>query len=185
MDKETSICNICERSFKSCMSLARHLSQTHCMNTKDYFDKYLKCLGDGFCSVCNKETKFRNMNTGYTKVCSHSCGAKIFRSELKIDPIRQIQFIKRIADAQANVWANRSIEEKNKISDKGWESRSIDKHFVSSKFKKVEDMSETLEKLGRKDCYALGIKPNYYDSWNQSQPRISQNLANFFGVDHG
>lgn len=57
------------------------------------------------------------------------------------------------------------------------------KRFVSKKLMKIS--KEELEKIGRRFCYILGIKPNYYDSWKQASTIIDQNLVSLFGIDNG
>jgi len=79
------ICIECSKSFKSVLSLARHLTQTHPLTTKQYFDKHLKSPEDGVCSNCQVQTTFLNLGSGYKKVCGHSCAATIFRAEQNMD----------------------------------------------------------------------------------------------------
>lgn len=43
------------------------------MTSKQYYDKYLKKDGDGFCKTCEKETKFVNIQFGYNKFCDSKC----------------------------------------------------------------------------------------------------------------
>tara|TARA_Y100000310_G_C20704329_1_gene833639 strand:- start:9802 stop:10701 length:900 start_codon:yes stop_codon:yes gene_type:complete len=43
------------------------------MNTKEYYDKYIKKDDEGECSECGKETKFRGQIKGYRPFCSAKC----------------------------------------------------------------------------------------------------------------
>ena len=51
-------CKICNETFKSCQSLARHIKDKHNMSTKDYFDLYLATDDNNhLCKVCKKRNK--------------------------------------------------------------------------------------------------------------------------------
>lgn len=68
-------CNICNKEFKSLLSLCRHL-QVHNIKTKEYYDNYIKTDTDGICICCGKQTPFINFTTGYQKTCSNECAVK-------------------------------------------------------------------------------------------------------------
>ena len=66
-------CKICEKDFKK---LGRHLKSKHGISSKEYYDRYLKKDGDGFCVVCGKSVKFTRISMGgYPKHCL-SCVSK-------------------------------------------------------------------------------------------------------------
>jgi hypothetical protein len=68
-------CKVCDEQFKNLKSLSSHLNIKHNLNSKDYYDKYLKKNGEGECSVCGKETTFRGCGDGYLKTCSIKCAS--------------------------------------------------------------------------------------------------------------
>ena len=67
-------CQICQREFNSICGLSSHIKPTHQISSKDYYDKFIKTLEDGFCLNCNTPTSFRDMGkNGYRKYCSKRC----------------------------------------------------------------------------------------------------------------
>ncbi len=70
-------CTLCERVFKSIRSLIRHANHSHGLDSKDYYDQFLKDPLEGSCLVCNGATEYRSASTGYLKycsvLCSHAC----------------------------------------------------------------------------------------------------------------
>ena len=67
------ICKICGKEFKSNSGFGYHISKTHDISAKQYYDTYIKTNLDGVCTVCGKETKFINVIQGYHKHCSLKC----------------------------------------------------------------------------------------------------------------
>lgn len=64
-------CAIC--GFKTDV-IGVHIKQTHKMDCKDYYDKYLRKPGEGICPTCGKETTFIGITKGgYITHCSRSC----------------------------------------------------------------------------------------------------------------
>jgi len=64
-------CEICKREFQNARGLCSHI-QSHQMNVKEYYDKYLKRENDGVCLECKKDTKFNGLS-GYNIFCSVKC----------------------------------------------------------------------------------------------------------------
>ena len=68
-------CKICGKLCPSNQYLGLHLKQ-HNIKAKNYYDTYLKEIGDGYCIVCGKQTKFKTLEIGYNLHCCNSCGTK-------------------------------------------------------------------------------------------------------------
>lgn len=68
-------CKICGREFKSYKGLGSHVSKTHKLSSKEYYDRYFKKENEGLCPECGKETKFDNVNKCYRKYCSLKCSS--------------------------------------------------------------------------------------------------------------
>lgn len=66
-------CKICEFTSKTLGGLQSHISHTHKLSSKEYYDKYLKMDDEGTCPVCGKTTRYINMRVGYLNHCSHRC----------------------------------------------------------------------------------------------------------------
>lgn len=69
MKHNNFICQICKKEFKYKKGLSKHLSYTHKIDLKEYYDSYIKKDNEGICPVCKKETNFRNFRDGYRKLC--------------------------------------------------------------------------------------------------------------------
>ena len=67
------ICDICNKEFKTYVGLSCHIRQSHNMTSQDYYNKYIRKEGEGFCNVCQKPTSFRNFHIGYSRFCSKKC----------------------------------------------------------------------------------------------------------------
>jgi hypothetical protein len=57
----------------SVRKLVSHIKDDHKMNTKDYYDKYIKLPNEGNCAICGKPTKFLGISQGYVKTCNEGC----------------------------------------------------------------------------------------------------------------
>lgn len=71
---EMIVCKICGQKM-TYLGLGSHLRK-HNLKTFEYYDKYLKIdPNEGFCKVCGKPTKFRDIHIGYSKY-HNICSAK-------------------------------------------------------------------------------------------------------------
>lgn len=80
------ICDICNKEFKTYVGLSCHIRQSHNMTSQEYYDKYIKKEGEGFCEMCQKPTSFRNLHIGYSRFC---CGKCVQNSEETKSKIQQ------------------------------------------------------------------------------------------------
>jgi hypothetical protein len=132
-----------------------------------YWDAYERVSA---CEVCGSRTTFENLARGYARTCSHVCGGKLYRAELKADHARNAQFKDRISSAQAAVWANRSIAECKQIFLKG---------LKSSTFEKLEQIS-----IG--DARQLGLTLTSIEPFfDQVQRVVNVNINAFLGCENG
>ena len=64
-------CEICGKEFNH---LGLHLNYNHKdITQKDYYDKYLKQNGEGFCYTCGQPLPFINLSKGYKHYCNPKC----------------------------------------------------------------------------------------------------------------
>lgn len=68
-------CQICGREFNGLKGLGSHISQTHKISSKEYYDLYLKKVGEGICPECGNKTNFDRLSKGYRKFCSLKCSS--------------------------------------------------------------------------------------------------------------
>lgn len=52
------------------------MRRVHAMDPKNYYDQFLKKMGEGVCEVCEKPTKYRCITVGYLRFCSIGCASK-------------------------------------------------------------------------------------------------------------
>jgi hypothetical protein len=67
------ICEECGRLCKNLCSLGTHISKTHHIKPKQYYDKWIREKGEGYCKECGNETSFDKLGGGYLKFCSTKC----------------------------------------------------------------------------------------------------------------
>jgi len=65
-------CKICEREFKTRVSLTVHTCKSHNLSAKEYYDKFLKKEDEDVCK-CGYKTSFLDSIRGYQKHCSSKC----------------------------------------------------------------------------------------------------------------
>lgn len=124
---QTSYCKVCDQSFKSVLSLARHVTQAHHLKTKQYYDAYLK-RDEGTCE-CGNITSFNSLSNGYAKTCSSRCSAIQSRANLRADQAKQESFIQKISSSQRMVWSERSQDVRSSIFEKC--SKTLSKKWQS------------------------------------------------------
>ena len=76
------ICEECKREFDDCSSLSRHIC-AHNLSSKEYYDRHIKCVEEGICKTCGKETKYLGLTKGYSKHCSNRCANRYPESNEK------------------------------------------------------------------------------------------------------
>lgn len=63
-------CKICGKIFQNTSHLKRHN-----MTPKQYYDKYIRKSDEGYCPICNNETRFISLTNGYVTTCGYSCSS--------------------------------------------------------------------------------------------------------------
>ena len=65
------ICELCKKDFKH---LGLHLNYSHPeISHKEYYDRFLKQGGEGFCFTCGKPLNFIDLRHGYKHYCNAKC----------------------------------------------------------------------------------------------------------------
>lgn len=67
------ICKICGKELKNKLGMPSHLTHSHSISAKEYYDQYIKNDADGKCKICGKPTSFINAIDGYRVYCSSKC----------------------------------------------------------------------------------------------------------------
>lgn len=71
--KKQRICKICGFDAATSGGLSRHILGTHKIDSKKYYDKYIKRKNEGFCKLCGNPTSWISINLGYLTYCSTKC----------------------------------------------------------------------------------------------------------------
>jgi len=112
-------CQICNHSSDNLRKLSKHIRDAHKIKIKDYYDNYIKKCTDGLCVICRQETKYVGIGVGYSKTCSQSCSAKLFRKNLKNDEERNKLFLEKVKNNMKREWEKREANgEKKEIINK-------------------------------------------------------------------
>jgi hypothetical protein len=90
--------------------LSKHIKHKHKIEIKDYYDNYVKTEKEGFCAICEKETKYRGISMGYGETCCDSCRAILFRRRLKQDTEKFEKFSNKVKNNMISEW---KIREQN------------------------------------------------------------------------
>ena len=77
MEKDELICKICGFRPKNYNGFGSHIKQYHLIETKNYYDSYIKKDNEGKCKECENESSFYNLRRGYRDYCSKSCSKKV------------------------------------------------------------------------------------------------------------
>ena len=77
-------CKICEFTSRTLGGLQSHISHTHKLSSKEYYDMYFKGDTEGVCPVCSNPTRYVNMRVGYLKHCSFKCNGNDLETQKKV-----------------------------------------------------------------------------------------------------
>lgn len=156
------ICKICKENSDNIRKLSKHIRDKHKNVTiKEYYDTFLKKPKEGECVVCSKETQYKHLGVGYTKVCSAPCAGKYSREKLKKDKIKNDIFVKKVKENMFNEWKKREKTNQKKI---------IIEKIKNTKKQKISEMAkeERIKKFGWMNKLSLEekekfIQKNYWD----------------------
>lgn len=125
---ETPIkCLICNQIFQNGNYLSAHLKFIEHINSKDYYDTYLKKENEEFCVVCGKPTKYLNFTKGYQICCSRKCAS--IEKGVKISNTKQ----------------SFTEEHKQEIKEKR-ENTCLEKYGVTSNLATIENIEKSHSK---------------------------------------
>jgi len=68
-------CQICQRTFQNRKAIGTHITRSHQLNAKEYYDRYFKIEHEELCIICQKPTKFNSTQYLYHPHCSAKCAA--------------------------------------------------------------------------------------------------------------
>lgn len=116
------ICKICNKNI-SLRGVPSHLARVHKINTKQYYDIFLKTTTEGVCKECGKKTNYISITKGYRQFCSTKCGNN------NIDTINKIKNTNILKYGVAN---GRNTESLKKFKETCMQKYGVDNPFKSN-----------------------------------------------------
>lgn len=150
------VCKICNFTITAgsnrllAIAFQGHIKKEHGIeNTKDYYDKYLKKPGEGFCSVCGKPTTYDNLFNGYRKYCLGFCSANKVKAEEYEKEHKFTEEKKQIKETRETELKNYIQELKDRVHEFDWDGErnswvgGTKPKYINTKDNLLVDNSET------------------------------------------
>lgn len=177
------ICKICGNIYKNNISLGKHVSRSHKMPTKDYYDTYVLNGAIPICEICMKQVfKYNNLEKGYSLCCCRKCAAvKGKRTNLKrygVENVFQLEEVKE-KSKRTNIknlgveYPSQSLEVRKKV-----EQTNLDKYGVDCNLK----LESTKEQIKQTNIKKYGVE--YVTQSKQVKEKIKQTNIKKYGVEH-
>lgn len=112
MNDNLFICQICSKKVKNLNGLTQHIRKTHKLETKDYYDKYIKTNDEGICPCCGSITKFNKF--GYRRFCSKRCNGMYTLQQTSENVDKRIEGIKNSENIKLSHNTKTFIEHQSK-----------------------------------------------------------------------
>ena len=186
--------------------LAYHVRTKHDLNSKDYYDKYLKQENEGKCLECGKQTSFRGIKYGYSKFCCSKCTLRnnevrekqlLTQRKLYGEHLELIQ--KKTQETNLKKYGKRHILQVEEFREKGKQT-SLVKYGVShpsqSDIVKEKNKQTCIEKYGvehtfqsnnNKEKAKATMIHKYGDIYSKTQEcveKTKQSNLEKYGVEH-
>ncbi len=145
-------CKICNSEINSNNHFGTHIKKYHNINSKEYYDKYLKKENEDICLTCGNKTKFINVISGYYKYCSISCISN--NSEIIKRKIETRKIIKIDIKLEKNEICH--ICQKKLISIK-----SLSQHIINHSISSKEYYDKYLKKENEGTCLTCGKETKF------------------------
>lgn len=180
-------CLICGLELKF---LTKHLKNVHQLDTKTYYDMYLKKPNEGKCLHCGQDVPFIKLSKGYKQYCNAVCqsNSEIVRQKTKNTCLARYgvdnPYKTDYAKEQIQKSRNRSKEtlRKNNLAKYGvenvWQRSDIITKIKQQRLLRAKQFEESHDVVSMKTLVNL-----YGEGWKQSKvlniPRIYDNHAAF------
>lgn len=199
-------CKICSKDCSTTRGLAYHVRTIHNINSKDYYDKYLKQENEGKCLECGKRTSFRGIKHGYSRFCCSECTLRnnevrekqlLTQRELYGEHLELIQ--KKTQETNLKKYGKRHVLQVEEFREKG-KHTSLVKYGVShpsqSNVVKEKNKQTCLEKYGveytfqsdnNKEKSKETMIHKYGDLYSKTQEcveKTKQSNLEKYGVEH-
>jgi len=154
--------------------LGHHIKEHGFYNSKEYYNHY---VGQTFCLICNKCTKFISPQFGYKEFCGHKCSAINMRKKLREDPIKFEKFRNKVSDNVTNWHATMDLETKTQLKHniQLGTANSISKMSIEDRKIKFGWMNK-LEGQHRIDAIDRILKLSLFKFWEESTDEVKQSV---------
>jgi len=158
------ICKICNLELKNLRLLSIHI-KNHGVDSKEYYENYLKKNGDGICKQpdCKNKTELVYGLGGYSKFCSRKCQFIFMSTNCEINSKRKKSMTKRWKDKDSLL---HSTERKEKII------KSLTGKKFTEERKKKQSVSHIGQEAWNKDkpgCFSEESRKKMSDSQKRSR----------------
>jgi hypothetical protein len=141
------ICKICNSELTNVRKLSKHVRDNHKLFlVKEYYDTYLKKDNEDCCVICQNKTDYSGLNIGYKNTCGKSCAAKLRRKQLKQNPEKFNNFVKKISDCVKNEWNTK--DQTSRIKNM---TKTIKVNYGSMSIEERKKRFDNLNKLPEKE----------------------------------
>lgn len=187
------VCQICNQKCATIGGLASHISRTHHISSKEYYDNFFKHTTDGICKTCGKPTNFLNLNVGYFDFCSNSCVGNNpqIQEHKKITTYKNFGVdypmqSKEILDkAKQSNLVNYGVENSYQISSVK-EKALVNSHTEEANEKRKRSIITTKQELYKDETYKQAIIEktkqtnlyNYGVEWTSQVTDIKEKISN-------
>ena len=157
-------CELCKKECKNIQNLSKHIGLNHKnISKQEYYDKYLKTQNDGICPICNKLTKFKDLN-GYNKYCSKSCLAKAQNFNKKVD------YLKCWESKKEKI---KNFEQQNKCTH----INNIREKYGNSFISAIEELNIPIIKISKMYQYIENIYLDDIDNYMKNRSKLNHSKA--------
>lgn len=176
------ICEECGKLCKDKTVLSIHNIKIHNLNTKEYFDKWVKEEGEGICKICGKETLLVRSDYGYKNCCSRKCiniysgirtKEEIFK-KFGVENVYELEDIKyKCKQTKKERYGDEKYQNRERIEKTNMQRYGVKNPFESPKIR---------EKCYQKNLNNYGVKYN----WQREDVKesIKQTCLKKFNCEH-
>ncbi len=153
-EKGFFICEECGKKFKNKQGLIYHNVYKHSIDSKSYFDKWIKDEEDDKCQICGGKTELASSGRGYKKTCSSKCQILyiriLFKDKYGVENLAQN--INLYEKAQKKSFRMLPFRNTNM-----WYQGTFERDFLERYYEKYPDIER-----GPSIKYFFKGKPRYY-----------------------
>lgn len=151
-------CKICGKDAESVFKLSKHVTNTHKIKIKDYYDRYFANKESGKCIYCGEKTFFHGLVEGYSQSCKKckSQAARDMRDRLKNDHNRFEKFKLKVSNNQRRIWESRKRD-----------GSACEIHAKVSESIKASNSKLTKSQLQERYGWQNRLTPDELDKWKK------------------